>query len=368
MNYYEVESQEALNNILKVSKEVKSYAFQNLDFTNLEMLTEKHVFEKCMFLGCAIPDTLNSKLKDCLIFPLIDVPYNTFINKLYTKDRLYSGYQPGNPESYKNTYDKIVYDHFIKTGKEPTNIEETLARSLHDHSITDAMYDFLEGYEEKKVVAIVGGHGLLRSDPFFFETTKISKSLTEQGYLMVSGGGPGAMEATHVGAWMAGRDEEELSEVIKILAEAPSYKDKLWLDKTFEVLEKYPYSDYKSLGIPTWLYGHEPPTPFATHIAKYFANSIREDGILTIAKGGVIYTPGSAGTVQEIFQDATQNHYLSFEYASPMVFFNTEFWTHEMPLYPVFKRLKDIGKYQHIISSCCDTSEEVIEEVRKFTN
>jgi hypothetical protein len=29
--------------------------------------------------------------------------------------------------------------------------------------------------------------------------------------------------------------------------------------------------------------------------AKYFANSVREDGLLTVATGGVVYTPGSAG-------------------------------------------------------------------------
>ncbi len=78
-----------------------------------------------------------------------------------------------------------------------------------------------------------------------------------------------------------------------------------------KIIDKYPltandYEKCKSIGIPTWLYGHEPPAPFATHIAKYFANSVREDGLLTIAKHGVIFAPGSAGTTQEIFQDATQ--------------------------------------------------------------
>ena len=87
-----------------------------------------------------------------------------------------------------------------------------------------------------------------------------------------------------------------------------------------QVRERFPQDRYESVGIPTWLYGHEPATPLATRITKYFDNSIREDGILTLAKGGIIYTPGSAGTLQEIFQDAVQNHYLSFGYASPMVF------------------------------------------------
>ena len=67
----------------------------------------------------------------------------------------------------------------------------------------------------------------------------------------------------------------------------------------------------QSLSIPTWHYGHEPTSPFATHIAKLFQNSIREDGLLTIARQGIVFTRGSAGTLQEVFQDAQQNFYAS---------------------------------------------------------
>ncbi len=175
------------------------------------------------------------------------------------------------------------------------------------------------------------------------------------------------MEATHLGVWFAGKADKDLQKAVKILAQAPLYSDTLWIDKAFEVLQLYPDTNHKSLGIPTWLYGHEPPTPFATHIAKYFANSVREDRILTIAKGGIIFTPGSAGTIQEIFQDATQNHYLSFGYASPMVFFNTKYWQEERPVYPLLKQLADEGKYQNMILSNYDTREEVVAEIQRFT-
>ena len=164
-----------------------------------------------------------------------------------------------------------------------------------------------------------------RSDEAYLAAAQISRELTRRGYLMVSGGGPGAMEATHVGAWFADRTDSELEEAVRELSAAPSYKDKQWLACAFQVREKFPLapdSNYVSLGIPTWLYGHEPPTPFATHIAKYFANSVREDGLVTIAASGLIFAPGSAGTIQEIFQDATQNHYATTGVSSPMVFLN----------------------------------------------
>ena len=99
------------------------------------------------------------------------------------------------------------------------------------------------------------------------------------------------MEATHIGAWLAGRNDTEVTDSLNLLAQVPSYKDKNWLDTAFLVRNRYPQSHYKSIGVPTWLYGHEPTTPFATHIAKYFENAIREDGILTIAKSTPVAAP-----------------------------------------------------------------------------
>ena len=160
---------------------------------------------------------------------------------------------------------------------------------------------------------------------------------------------------------------EEIDHAISILSEAPSYKDSLWLDTAMQVRNLYPVKDFVSLGVPTWLYGHEPATPFATHIAKYFENAIREDGILTIAKGGIIYSPGSAGTMQEIFQDAVQNHYLSFGYASPMIFLDTNYWTAEMPVYPLLLQLSVQGSYRNLLLSITDDERETVEEIRKFS-
>ena len=176
------------------------------------------------------------------------------------------------------------------------------------------------------------------------------------------------MEATHLGAWMAGRSEVDTDDALVMLKEAPSFKDRLWLETALQIMKKYPQELYVSLGVPTWLYGHEPATPFATHIAKYFDNSIREDSILTIAKGGIIYSPGSAGTMQEIFQEAVQNHYLSFGYASPMIFMNMRYWTEELPVYLLMEHLVKTGKYKNILMSLTDSTEEIIKTILDFRN
>lgn len=306
-------------------------------------------------------------LKELIRQPSLQVPYQIFRCKLYGAEDLYAGYRLGEPDSYEDSYDSKVYRHYLKTGKEAESIRETLARTLHDHAMSNALTDFLNTFDEKKVVGIMGGHGLLRTDPAFRQIVTVSKRLAEAGYLMISGGGPGAMEATHLGAWLAGRTEEETDDALAMLQEAPSFKDRTWLDTAIQVIRKYPQTQYVSLGIPTWLYGHEPATPFATHIAKYFANSIREDGLLTYAKGGLIYSPGSAGTIQEIFQEAVQNHYLSFGYASPMVFMGVDYWTNEMPVYRLMQHLVEKGKYKNLILSLSDSTEEILESITSFT-
>ena len=368
MTYIEIDSPDQLGLLLQRGTRINQYVFRNLDFTPIEEMATNRIFTDCIFLGCTIPDTMNEALgRSCLIFPQIDVPYNVHRSELYSPEELYAGYDPARPETQSTSYDGRVYSHYLEQGKTTRNLRITLARSLHDHSISDALHDFLSSYDERRLVGIMGGHGLLRTDDAYRKVARISKQLTEAGYLMISGGGPGAMEATHLGAWFADRTDEELDEAIELLRVAPSFRDEGWLSTAFKVRKRWPQEKYESLGVPTWLYGHEPATPFATHIAKYFDNSIREDGILTIAKGGIIYSPGSAGTLQEIFQDAVQNHYLSFGYASPMVFLDSDYWTTQMPVYPLLEELLTKGRYKNLILSLSDDESDVIAEIRKFT-
>ena len=297
---------------------------------------------------------------------LRSVPYDVTRKQLYSAADLYDGYDPSQPDTFFTCHDTLVYRHFMGTGKQAVSVMESLARTLHDHGIHIALDEFFAHHNNRLCIGIMGGHALLRTDAMFRQIVRLSKRLTEHGFYMLSGGGPGAMEATHLGAWMAGRTDAEVAEALSLLAVAPSFKDEGWLPTALKVMERYPQHDYVSLGIPTWLYGHEPSTPFATHIAKFFENSIREDSILTLAYGGIIYTPGSAGTLQEIFQDAVQNHYLSFGFSNPMVFLGTRFWTEEMPIYPLLQGLMATGKYKNLLLTLTDDDEVVLDELQKF--
>ncbi|MBQ9470099.1 MAG: hypothetical protein IJU72_04000 [Bacteroidales bacterium] len=304
---------------------------------------------------------------------LRSVPYEVQRNgRLYNAAELYHGYEPSadaeqDAASFANCYDSRVYRHFKEQGTMARDVNESLARTFHDHGIHWALKAFLAEHDPKRCVGIMGGHAIQRTDPMFATVAMLSKRLTEEGFVMVSGGGPGAMEATHLGAWMAGRTKQEAHEAIGMLASAAaSFKDQQWVASALEVMHRYPQHRYVSLGIPTWLYGHEPSTPFATHIAKYFENSLREDTILTIAFGGIVYTPGSAGTLQEVFQNAVQDHYLSFGFASPMIFMGKQFWTSDVPVYPLMQHLMATGRYKNLLLTLTDDPAEVEQVLKQF--
>lgn len=299
---------------------------------------------------------------------MADVPFDVLRKELYKPEDLFDVFDPQDASSFDRCYDTRVYHHQISKGKQPTSQREACARAIHDTCIWNAMRTFLEQYNPRQVVGIMGGHAMLRTDDSYRQTVVISKHLTEAGFLIISGGGPGAMEASHLGAWLASRPDEVIDDALAILSSAPSFRADGWLATAFEVVRRYPQSQYKSLAIPTWLYGHEPPTIFATDIAKFFNNSIREDTILTEAYGGLIYMPGSAGTLQEIFQEAVQNHYVSFGYASPMIFVGRKYWTEEVPVWPFIQQMMKTGQYKNLILDLCDTSDEIMASVIKFRN
>ena len=85
--------------------------------------------------------------------------------------------------------------------------------------------------------------------------------------------------------------------------------------------------------------------------------------MLAIATSGVIFSPGSAGTIQEVFMDAAQNHYGSFKVVSPMVFFGKAFWTQQNPVYPLLQQLASSKQYGKMLN-ISDSPEEIVEFIK----
>ena len=172
------------------------------------------------------------------------------------------------------------------------------------------------------------------------------------------------MEAGNFGAYLADAGEEDFVWALETLKRAPVFTDEGYLEQAAKVVEKFP-EGRDSLAVPTWFYGHEPSNWFSNHIAKFFSNSLREDGLLEISLYGVVFAPGSAGTTQEIFMDATQNHYKTFGHVSPMVFLGSERYVDETGLYPMLQRLAE-GRECADLLHLSDEPGEVVEFISNY--
>lgn len=270
---------------------------------------------------------------------------------LYTSDDLLKGFDRDDPQGYLKTWDFRVFRQFVKDGGDvPKQLRVRQRQAKHDADISNALRRYLNVQTHKRLVGVMGGHGLNRTSPAYTMIAKLARVLAQQGFLIVAGGGPGAMEAAHLGAAVANEDESVLLSVIDRISSAPSlpYIDHLlendgtlaaggddyvkaackWLLAAIEAKESLKTPIHENLAIPTWKYGSEPITPFASAYAKYFQNSIREEALVTDARAGIIYAQGGGGTLREIFEDLEQNYYAKDASAfTPMIFADPDsFW------------------------------------------
>ena len=344
----EIHTLDELQERLSDSSSLQGCALQGLDLSGVHL--DEIELAGALFLGCTFPSAAASGKaveRGAAVFPqFVGLPYDPYRSRLYSVDELLDGFDAG---GYPATRDFRIFTHFDRERRghgEPC-VEEALAQRIHDHGIDDALYELLQAKAGRGTVGIMGGHGTPRSAPHFELVARAAWELTRRGYFVASGGGPGTMEAANLGAYFANfGDPAVLREAIEPLRRADTFDggqpegSKAYLDaigayvaSARQVIERFFGADSRdaefgrervepgeSLAVPTWFYGHEPSNLFSTHIAKYFANSIREDGLLAIATGGVIYAPGSAGTLQEVFMDLAQNHYVTCGARSAMVF------------------------------------------------
>jgi len=368
----EIESVDELLRHVEADGSLQEVVVQGLDLTGeqAEAALRSVSTEDACFLGCRLTEEAEEHIHASggTVFPaFVGVPFNPYRASLYTPDELMAGYERGKPETRTETTDAAIYEYFQErqlNGRDAP-VMDALAFRIHDHAIDDALRDLLHPDEgaAPRVVGVMGGHQLGRDTATYRQVAQIGWRLAQNDILVATGGGPGAMEAANLGAALADYDAEAVDDAVATLAAAPHYEDEAYIEQALTVRERYP-DRVNSLAVPTWFYGHEPSNLFPTHVAKYFANSIREDGLLAIAKYGVIYAPGSAGTIQEVFMDAAQNHYETFGAASPMIFFDEHYWTEEKPVYPLLRTLAEDTPYANElqVTDDVDTVADAIAE------
>jgi predicted Rossmann-fold nucleotide-binding protein len=310
-----------------------------------------------LFLGCTFADGDADEVRrrGGVVLPdLPGSPVDTYRTRLYGPRELYD------TPRYAASLDARAYAWSQRrSGLGATSREEALARALHDHAIDEALTAWIAG---RRTLGVMGGHALERGSAGFADAARLGQAVGST-VTVATGGGPGAMEAANLGALLSASGPAALDEALGRLAAVPSFTPDIgaWAEAAFAVVDATT-DPVESLGIPTWHYGHEPPNPFATAIAKYFRNATREAVLLEVCTAGIVFLPGAGGTVQEVFQDACENYYADESSLAPMVLVGREHWTRTLPAWPLLRALsrgRAMEDHVHLVDTVAEAAAVV---------
>jgi predicted Rossmann-fold nucleotide-binding protein len=393
--------------------DMEGFIFQEVDFSQAAYFSSLPL-QGASFWACKFPNNLSSNDIRQMGARYVtsnppSVPFKPLRAFLYNQEEM-------------KIVDQQIYQFFLS---QSNSFPAQLAMSVHDFSIMDALMDYAEG---KSFVAICGGHALLRGSEAYLQVMELGNRIANAGFIALSGGGPGAMEACNLGAYIAGlqhhhprspgvvchEEQQGGTKVDDGEAEVsneqatPAVRDRCNhrdLHRAWQILAQHPSPEGRpefenvaaaeavikefgptrcytpSLGIPTWRYGHEPPNLFTSYHAKFFQNSVREAVLLDICYGGLIMTPGGPGTMQEVFQAACRCAYAPVGYEYPIIFYGVEYWK-ESGVWDIIQRQAKGRKYfdylllsdsvdeimSHLVSCAQDKGLAMIEDFNELDN
>jgi len=129
--------------------------------------------------------------------------------------------------------------------------------------------EFAQGFEEMadvdKAVTIFGSARLQADDPYHRKAERLAAGLAAQGYVVITGGGPGIMEAGNKGAFEAGG---------------------------------------RSIGLNVDLPHEQDPNPYQTDELKFRYFFVRKVMLVKYSTAFVVF-PGGFGTIDELFEALT---------------------------------------------------------------
>ena len=169
---------------------ITGWVVQSVDLTERSADLTRLDPHAAIFLGCRFADGVIEDLQErgALIFPTLpDLPFDPYRARLWSATGLYAELSTG--AVYANTTDAQIYAWYTSRPK-PTPLEDTLAMSLHDHAITDALLEYLADIAPGDTVGIMGGHALQRDSDGYLGAARLASRLSRAGCTILTGGGP----------------------------------------------------------------------------------------------------------------------------------------------------------------------------------
>lgn len=149
--------------------------------------------------------------------------------------------------------------------------------------------EFTEGFDELSglcdAISIFGSARLAPDHPYYLKTVELSRLLSEKGFAIISGGGPGVMEAANKGAFL---------------------------------------NDQLSIGLNIELPMEQKPNPYQNLSLNFRYFFVRKVMFVRYSMGYVCM-PGGFGTLDEFFEALTLMQ-TAKAYPLPLVLFGTDFW------------------------------------------
>jgi uncharacterized protein (TIGR00730 family) len=167
---------------------------------------------------------------------------------------------------------------------------EELAHHADPWRVLRILSEFVEGFdalnEVGPAVTVFGSARATSDDPYYAAGRALGAALARRGFAVITGGGPGIMEAVNRGCQEAGG---------------------LSVGCNIELPDEQELNEYVDLGVEF----------------RYFF--VRKNMFVKYARGFVIF-PGGLGTLDELFESLTLAQTGKIEHF-PIVLFGTEYWT-----------------------------------------
>jgi hypothetical protein len=213
-----------------------------------------------------------------------------------------------------------------------TDLLDTNGDAVESWRVFKIMSEFVSGFEILRkyglAATVFGSARFHQGDPYYKLAEELSARLAKKGYAIITGGGPGIMEAANVGGFKVGGKSVGLN--IKL-----PYEQKL-----------------------------NPYTTESENFDFFFSRKV----MLSFASEVYIYFPGGYGTLDEFFELVTLIQTGKIE-RIPVVLFGSDFWT---PLLKFFettmhKKYQTISKEDmelfHIVDSVDEAMKYITKEV-----